>query len=195
MTRYLGLEEAADPLGVSTKTVRRRVQAREWPGAKKDGNSHSAPWLIPSDELPIPASAGVDVPPKVVELREALLAGEREQTAKELARLVEDLERSGREAQRLRSDVEQERTRADQADREATLQRAAAEIASARAEEREREIGRLIEDRDRRLAELAESRDLEREHAEVEERLRAELADVQSVLGWRARRRLAKLRG
>ena len=184
---WLTITEAAEMAGVSAKTIRRRLKSGEFPTARQDGEGHSAPWLIPRETLDAQTKVERSDDGPVIELREQLQSAEmlRVEVESRLREEISSRERADRELQRSRSDLEEERTARERAEREAIEARA-------RAEEREKRIIDLVEDRDRErgLVEMARAG-----RVEVEERLRAELAEVQSVIGWRARRRLSKVQG
>lgn len=75
----LSLVEASQASRVSTKTLRRRLQRGDFPGAYQDPEQRGA-WLIPVADL---LAAGLSLVPEVVEDRPAAL-GEVEQLRAEV---------------------------------------------------------------------------------------------------------------
>jgi excisionase family DNA binding protein len=49
----LTIAEAAELLGVTEKTIRRRVHGGTYPGAYRDGDDPNSAWLIPVEDLEV----------------------------------------------------------------------------------------------------------------------------------------------
>lgn len=168
------IKEAADLLGLSPKTVRRRIDAGHYPNAHQDPGtdpSH-APWLIPADDLTGDQEAranraGSDAHTARI-VTEANLRAEAAEAAERRAR--DDADRLAAEVERLGVEVAIART----AERDALSM---VEVAEARAEVEQRAAVRLDAERSARVAHLEE----------LTERLRVDLADARRPW-WRRRR-------
>lgn len=176
------IKEAAEACQVSVKTIRRRLDGDKFPNAHRLDDGPGSPWLIPLDDLiaagltpgkptaPAPAEDEQDAAANaddMIELGE--LRAHRDSANEQAARLTAERDRA-------RSDHEQERLRADTAERAELEQRARADVAAARAEERDRMIASANEERDRMIAEL--------------DQVRAEAVEARANARWRYRRRL-----
>lgn len=190
------ITEAAKAAGVSPKTIRRRLDDGRFPNARKDGDEDNSPWLIPAGDLELVVERRPEAAPTVVhgpdltilldELEAARSQVGRLQTV-ELAKAEVDAQivsveaerdRGAAELRRATDDLEQERSARERAEREVAEQRGLVAAERARLEERDRLIEELRSGRERAL-----------EAAEAE---RARVEELTSVLGWRARRRLAR---
>jgi hypothetical protein len=176
------IKQAAEACQVSPKTIRRRLDSDKFPNAHRLDDSTGSPWLIPVTDLiasgltpgkpAAPANADQDEAANaddMIELGE--LRAHRDAAQEQAARITAERDRA-------RSDHEQERLRADAAERATLEQRARADVATARAEERDRMIAGSDLERDRLMAEL--------------DQVRAEAAEARDNARWSYRRRLRK---
>jgi hypothetical protein len=191
----LPFREAADVLGVSTDTLKRRAKAGRLPEAVKVDGPQGEQWMLPEAELPQIAaregweidlrdSEAIAIPVAAVqpsqELLDRLVGAESRAAKAEAQNTVsgEQLEQSRKSVQQARADLEATRAELDRARADS----AAAGQGQAVAEATLSEV-RAQAERDREAIALERA---------SRERVEAERDAVMQSLGWLGRRRLRR---
>lgn len=143
---FLSTREAAEVVGVSASTIRRRIDAGIYPGAQRhDPNDPSSPWRIPAQEVILIPPAETGEQALADALADAAAAHRDREAAEAQARRARtDADALAAEITRLRGEVKKARN----AERAATHR---AEAAETRAEIEERVADRLDVERTARI--------------------------------------------
>ncbi|MFW2384043.1 MAG: helix-turn-helix domain-containing protein [Acidimicrobiales bacterium] len=143
---FLSTKEAAEVVGVSATTIRRRIEGGAYPGARRmDPDDPASPWRIPASDVIRTQLSGVEERAPVDVLAEAEAANRGREAAEARARKARaEADELAAEVTRLRAVLKKART----AERAATRR---AEVAETRAEIEQRVADRLDLERTARI--------------------------------------------